>query len=880
MGVAVRFFKVFLLIASVTFSVPSFGNALASERAIANVVHAMTTRITRAWKRPPAYQGGLEMYLRMALATNGELVDVRVVKSSGDVSFDRAALTAVQRAAPFVEVKQFDAATFEERFRSLTVKFRPEGDRSKSGSQPIATKKNSPPKTANSGIPEAQSTGPTIVRRQQIDGNNTGAASLWDFADLYKPKEVSNEQFIMALYDLNPEAFEHKNLNTIKLPSEIMIPSVELIAQINRGEAVKRFNEHMDKWRLSSYGYNTQVFSQAPTVDNTEQKILRTDQSNAGIPEANSVPSFSADYQKGIDAYNRGDYEAALREFRPLAEQGVANAQYSLGSMYRTGRGVAQSEIEAVKWYRLSAEQGNASGQNGLGFMYRNGRGVAQSDSEALKWYRKSAEQGNSAAQGNLGGMYEMGRGVTQSDTEAVKWYRKSADQGRASGQNNLGRMYEMGRGVAQSNAEAIKWFRLSAEQGNEWAQNQLRQMGVDWTQSQVAKQDFKSKSVESITLDDSERVKALEERLAKLEAEKEAEARSVIQDSLHPTLQIAGKYSKDATGFIEGRVSDNVGVVELLVNGQPIAFGNDGRFTHQEYLPTGGKEFTIVVVDRAGLKTTETVRLNREASKQVAKVSFDSLNPTTRRVKSNTNAIALIVGVAEYSKTAPAEFADKDAQVFYDYANLKLGIPKDRIQTLINDKADEVGLLSGINKWLKRSVKQGESDVYIFFAGHGLASDDGDTAYLIPYDGAPDFLERTAISRDEVFREVSSVNPRSVTVFLDTCYSGDTRGETRLIAGRPLSIKLQEQSLPKGFTVLTAAGGDQIAKPLKEAQHGMFSYFLMKGMEGGADSNSDNQITARELHTYVRENVVQQSGGSQVPELQGDAERVLVRFR
>ena len=108
----------------------------------------------------------------------------------------------------------------------------------------------------------------------------------------------------------------------------------------------------------------------------------------------------------------------------------------------------------------------------------------------------------------------------------------------------------------------------------------------------------------------------------------KEAEARSINQDSLRPTLQIIGKYSNDATGFIEGRVTDNVQVVELLVNGQLIAFGNDGRFTHQEYLPTGGKEFTIVAVDRAGLKTTETVRLNREAPKQIAKVSFDSLNP------------------------------------------------------------------------------------------------------------------------------------------------------------------------------------------------------------------------------------------------------------
>jgi uncharacterized caspase-like protein len=240
---------------------------------------------------------------------------------------------------------------------------------------------------------------------------------------------------------------------------------------------------------------------------------------------------------------------------------------------------------------------------------------------------------------------------------------------------------------------------------------------------------------------------------------------------------------------------------------------------------------------------------------------------------------LALIVGVSEYSLTAPAEFADRDAQVFYDYANLKLGIPQDRIQTLVNDQANEVGLLTGVNKWLKRSVKQGESDVYIFFAGHGLASDDGNTAYLIPYDGAPDFLEKTAISRDEIFREVSSVNPKSVTVFLDTCYSGDTRGGSRLVAGRPLRVKVLEELVPPNFTVLTAAGGDQIAKPLKEAQHGLFSYFLMKGMEGGADSNSDNQITARELHIYVRENVVQQSNGSQVPELQGDAGRVLVRF-
>ena len=79
---------------------------------------------------------------------------------------------------------------------------------------------------------------------------------------------------------------------------------------------------------------------------------------------------------------------------------------------------------------------------------------------------------------------------------------------------------------------------------------------------------------------------------------------------------------------------------------------------------------------------------------------------------------------------------------------------------------------------------------------------------------------------------------------------------------------------------VITAAAGDQTAKPLEEARHGMFSYFLMKGMEGDADANKDDKITAGELHAYVQRNVIQQSSGSQTPEIQGDADRVLVRFQ
>jgi TPR repeat protein len=70
--------------------------------------------------------------------------------------------------------------------------------------------------------------------------------------------------------------------------------------------------------------------------------------------------------------------------------------------MYDNGRGVVQSDAEAVKWYRKAADQGNVSAQLNLGFMYGNGRGVAQSDAEAVKWHRKAAQQGDQEAKDAL----------------------------------------------------------------------------------------------------------------------------------------------------------------------------------------------------------------------------------------------------------------------------------------------------------------------------------------------------------------------------------------------------------------------------------------------------------------------------------------------
>ena len=137
-----------------------------------------------------------------------------------------------------------------------------------------------------------------------------------------------------------------------------------------------------------------------------------------------------ADYDEGAAAFKREDYATALRELRPLAEQGDPRAQNNLGAMYEEGKGVPQDKAEAVKWYRASAEQGLAYAQNNLGVMYYRGAGVPQDYAEAVKWYRAAAEQGYAYAQANLGHMYAWGLGVPKDYVLAHMWSNLAAAWG------------------------------------------------------------------------------------------------------------------------------------------------------------------------------------------------------------------------------------------------------------------------------------------------------------------------------------------------------------------------------------------------------------------------------------------------------------------
>ena len=398
---------------------------------------------------------------------------------------------------------------------------------------------------------------------------------------------------------------------------------------------------------------------------------------------------------------------------------------------------------------------------------------------------------------------------------------------------------------------------------------------------SKTKAQTYKSKSnVSSAELDaERQKRKKLEQELAKLRNNQQEQQQRITSDNQEPIINAFSK-KNGSNAIISGRVTDNTEVAEVLIDGQAQKVSSSGTFETELYIPRNGLNVEIVAYDRKGNKASKLLKIERGNVQQASGPIFDKLNPTGKRVKSNPNALALIIGVADYSRTnANALYADKDAQQFYDYARMKLGIPSSNIKELVNAKADRVEITLAVKDWIARSTKLGKTDIYVFFAGHGLSTADGKDMFLLPYDGLPRLLQDSAIKRDQLFADIQKANPKSVTVFLDTCYSGTTRGTDMLVASRPIAIRALEQSIPSNFTVFSAAAGDQTSKPLEEAKHGMFSYFLMKGMEGDADSNNDKKITARELHAYVEQNVTQQSSGSQTPELQGDKDRVLVQF-
>lgn len=141
------------------------------------------------------------------------------------------------------------------------------------------------------------------------------------------------------------------------------------------------------------------------------------------------------------------------------AEQGMPWAEYMLGTLYETGRGVPQDAALAAKWYARAAASQEASAAYRLGLLYHRGEGVAQSDAEALRWFREAADQEHAEAQAAMGDLYASGRGVPEDLEKAVTWWRKGADGGVPDARFKLGMAAALGHGMAPDKQHAGEWM-------------------------------------------------------------------------------------------------------------------------------------------------------------------------------------------------------------------------------------------------------------------------------------------------------------------------------------------------------------------------------------------------------------------------------------
>ena len=354
--------------------------------------------------------------------------------------------------------------------------------------------------------------------------------------------------------------------------------------------------------------------------------------------------------------------------------------------------------------------------------------------------------------------------------------------------------------------------------------------------------------------------------------------------DNDPPVILIAKTITVSDTSYeIEGKITDQSEKVFIEVDGRPVRV-KGGKFKVQRFSPVD-EQITIVAIDQWGNRSEpKLVNIKIDIKDTVVAEKLEPLDPSNMRSKSNKNRVALIIGIEKYEQAPAASYANLDATYFYEYARKGFGVSKSNMMLLVDEDANLIKSLGIISKWLPGKVVKNQTELIIFFAGHGLASNDGKELYFLTQDSDPDLLTRTALSRTELFKEILSLEPKSVTMFMDTCYSGISRDEEVLLASaRPIRIAADDQDgVPDNFTIFTASQLDQISSGLKEASHGIFSYYLMKGLEGKADANKDKQITNGELLAYMDQNVSQKAselGRQQNPSLAGDRDQVLLRY-
>lgn len=235
----------------------------------------------------------------------------------------------------------------------------------------------------------------------------------------------------------------------------------------------------------------------------------------------------------------------------------------------------------------------------------------------------------------------------------------------------------------------------------------------------------------------------------------------------------------------------------------------------------------------------------------------------------------ALIIGITGYPNFPPGNrlrFADRDAQLFYDFITSPEGggFPDGNIRVLKNHTATRRAINEEI-QWLSRRVG-GEDLVYVFFSGHGVVDELG-VSYFMPYDADPGSPDNAGFSSGEFVRKLRTrLSAKFLVIFVDACHAGAAFGEGLGKEGsanitpefnRAWKDALKPQPDVLSMAFLSAAANQRSYEdPQLDGGHGLFTWYLVEGMRGAADGSIavDGTVTAGELYRYVLDNVERHS--------------------
>jgi caspase domain-containing protein len=279
-----------------------------------------------------------------------------------------------------------------------------------------------------------------------------------------------------------------------------------------------------------------------------------------------------------------------------------------------------------------------------------------------------------------------------------------------------------------------------------------------------------------------------------------------------------------------------------------------------------------------------DAAALEREL--RAANVEVEDLDTPRATGAVNPHAYALILGAENYRAPIPqVPFALNDAAVMRRYFEGILGVAGAKIKGVPNPALSDfkVGLM-----WLRNQVLADGSPsavAYVYYAGHGVP-DAKNKPYLMPVDANPDYITETGYAVDTLVAELSRLPGHSV-VFLDACFTGTAARASANSAGvtlgkRPAFVEVPLPTQTSRVSVFSAVTGHQTSNALRPAFHGLFTYYLLKGLRGDA-ADLEGRITLSSLNRYVTSQVsaaAARLNQAQTPTLSGPAELVLVKPR